>query len=109
MIGAGVVGLTTGIEILKLGFPVLIIAQHLPGDPQEPLYASQAAGAHHLSFAANSDWRQRYFDLRTFDRLWEESENKEEGEKRGLMRLTQTEYYKGDTHLRLLEQLPNVS
>ncbi|GAA5832364.1 hypothetical protein JCM3766R1_002396 [Sporobolomyces carnicolor] len=106
VLGAGCIGLTTAIEVLKSGLPVLLLAHHLPGELAAE-YASTAAGAHHLSFAADSDWRQRYLDLRTFDRLWQESENAEEGEKIGVMRLKQTEYYRGDTHLRLLEQLPN--
>lgn len=68
----------------------MLLAHHLPGELAAE-YASTAAGAHHLSFAADSDWRQRYLDLRTFDRLWQESENAEEGEKIGVMRLKQTE------------------
>ncbi|GAA5971389.1 hypothetical protein JCM11641_008332 [Rhodosporidiobolus odoratus] len=112
VVGAGCIGLTTAIEILKRGYPVLLLGQHLPGDALDPTFASTAAGAHHLSFADNDDWRQRWLDLRTFERLWEESEDgtrdgQQSGEERGLMRLTQTEFYKGDTHLRLFEQLPD--
>ncbi|GAA5820306.1 hypothetical protein JCM3770_004040 [Rhodotorula araucariae] len=107
IVGAGCIGLTTGVELLRRGYPVLLLAQHLPGDALTPGYASTAAGAHHLSFAAASDWRQRYFDIKTFDRLWAESEDKEGGEAKGVMRLTQTELYQGDLHLRLLEELPN--
>ncbi|GAA5894961.1 FAD-dependent oxidoreductase [Sporobolomyces salmoneus] len=106
VLGAGCIGLMTAIEILKSGLPVLLLAQHLPGDSC-PEYASSKAGAHHLSFAADEDWRQRYLDLRTFDKFWAESEDSEEGEKIGVIRLRQTEYYRGDSHLRLLEQLPN--
>ncbi|GAA5905429.1 hypothetical protein JCM6882_003157 [Rhodosporidiobolus microsporus] len=107
VVGAGCIGLTTGIELLRRGYPVLLIAQHLVGDALDPVFASTAAGAHHLSFADNADWRQRWFDLKTFEKLWQESEDKEAGEKIGVMRLTQTELYKGDTHLRLFEQLPD--
>ncbi|GAA6041691.1 hypothetical protein JCM8097_003086 [Rhodosporidiobolus ruineniae] len=107
VVGAGCVGLTTAIELLRLGIPCLVVAQHLPGDALDPTFASTAAGAHHLSFADNADWRQRYFDLRTFERLWEESEDAAEGEAKGLLRLKQTEFYKGDTHLRIFEQLPD--
>jgi glycine/D-amino acid oxidase-like deaminating enzyme len=90
VLGAGCVGLTSAIEILKTGLPVLLLAHHFPED-QDPTFSSTAAGAHHLSFAANNDWRQRYLDLRTFERFWKDSENAEEGEKIGIMRLTQTE------------------
>ncbi|GAA5957366.1 hypothetical protein JCM3765_000437 [Sporobolomyces pararoseus] len=106
VIGAGCIGLTTAIEILKTGLPVLLLAHHFPSD-LDAEYSSTAAGAHHLSFADDTDWRQRYFDLRTFERFWKESEDTEAGERIGVMRLTQTEYYRGDTHLRILEQLPN--
>ncbi|GAA5924343.1 FAD-dependent oxidoreductase [Sporobolomyces koalae] len=107
VLGAGCVGLTTAIKILRRGLSVVILAEHLPGDSHDAAYASAAAGAHHLSFAGNSDWRQRHLDLRTFDELWEQSRDADEGHKIGVLRLRQTEYYKGDTHLRFLEQLPN--
>ncbi|TNY24248.1 FAD dependent oxidoreductase [Rhodotorula diobovata] len=107
IVGAGCIGLATAVELLKRSWPVLLLAHHLPGDPLAAEYASSAAGAHHLSFAASDDWRQRYLDMVTFERLWEESEIRVEGEERGVMRLTQTEYYKGDLHLRLLEELPD--
>ncbi|GAA5892147.1 hypothetical protein JCM8208_001450 [Rhodotorula glutinis] len=107
ILGAGCIGLTTAVELLRRGFPVLVLASHLPTDPLSPDYASTAAGAHHLSFAASDDWRQRYLDIKTFDVLWKESEDRDEGLEKGIMRLTQTELYKGDLHLRLLEELPN--
>ncbi|KAJ8295213.1 D-amino-acid oxidase [Rhodotorula toruloides] len=106
-VGAGCIGLTTGVELLKRGYPVLLLARQLPGDPLSPDFASTAAGAHHLSFASDDDWRQRSFDMRTFERLWVESEDAAKGEERGVMRLTQTELYKGDLHLRFLEGLPD--
>ncbi|KAK4333658.1 DAO domain-containing protein [Rhodotorula toruloides] len=93
--------------LLKRGYPVLLFAHQLPGDPLSPDFASTAAGAHHLSFAGDDDWRQRSFDMRTFERLWAESEDAAKGEERGVMRLTQTELYKGDLHLRFLEGLPD--
>ena len=110
VIGAGCVGLTTALRCLQAGYPVLVVAEHLPGGPLIANYASPTAGAHHLSFADNADWRQRFLDQRTFDVLWSESEDAAEAERRGLMRLTQTEYYTEDeVHLRFLEQLPEVS
>jgi len=44
-----------------------------------------------LGASRNDDWRQRYLDTRTYDKLWEESEDAEAGKAIGLMRLTQTE------------------
>ncbi|GAA5976723.1 hypothetical protein JCM10908_005607 [Rhodotorula pacifica] len=107
VVGAGCIGLTTAVELLERKYSVLVLADHLPGDPLVADYASSAAGAHHLSFADDKDWRQRYFDQRTFDRLWTESEEADIGAAKGLMRLTQTELYKGDTHLRFMEGLPD--
>ncbi|GAA6005366.1 hypothetical protein JCM10207_002954 [Rhodosporidiobolus poonsookiae] len=107
VVGAGCIGLTTGIELLKRGYPVLVLAEKFVGDKLDAAFASTAAGAHHLSFAADTDYRQRSFDLRTFQKLWEQSEDQDAGEKLGVMRLTQTEFYKGDLHLRLFEQLPD--
>lgn len=96
-------------RLLESGYPVLVLADHLPEDALHPLYASTAAGAHHLSFAANDDWRQRFLDQRTFDVLWQESQDPLYAEKIGLLRTTQTEFYGGEEkHLRFLEQLPDV-
>lgn len=109
VLGAGCVGLTTAIRLREKGFPVLLLAHLLPGDPLDPTYASQNAGAHHLSFADASDWRQRSFDGTTFDVFWKESEDAAKGAAIGLLRLVQTEFYSGgEKHIRFLEQLPNV-
>ncbi|POY75815.1 putative D-aspartate oxidase [Rhodotorula taiwanensis] len=107
VVGAGCIGLTTAIELLKRSYSVLLVADRFPQDDLVADYASTAAGAHHLSFADDRDWRQRYFDQRTFDRLWEESRHADEGARIGLMRLTQTELYRGDLHLRFMEGLPD--
>ncbi|KAM0753537.1 DAO-domain-containing protein [Meredithblackwellia eburnea MCA 4105] len=108
VLGAGCVGLTTAIKLREKGFPVLVLAHHLPGDPLDPTYASPIAGAHHLSFADDNDWRQRHFDGTTFDYLWQESEDEQHAKEIGLMRLVQTEFYsEGEKHLRFMEQMPN--
>jgi D-amino-acid oxidase len=110
VVGAGCVGLTTAVRLLEAGYPVLVVAEHLPSHPLNARYASTSAGAHHLSFADNQDWRQRFLDQRTFDVFWKESEDAEIANQRGILRLTQTEYYTGDEkHIRFLEQLPDVS
>jgi len=68
IIGAGIIGLSTAVRVLqsrtvqKQGIPVHVIADHLPADPLDPMYASTIAGAHHLSFADDGDARQRRWD-----------------------------------------------
>ncbi|KAF9458950.1 hypothetical protein BDZ94DRAFT_1172538 [Collybia nuda] len=105
--GFGIIGLTTSIRLLQAGHSVIAVASHLPSDPLSPYYASTAAGAHHLSFAADGDERQRRLDRRTFDVMWEEEE--EEGDGSGLMRVTQREFYgsEGERHVQFFEGLPD--
>jgi len=68
VLGAGIIGLTTAIRLSQSSLytiqyhPIHIIASHLPSDPLDPNYASTLAGAHHLSFADDSDERQRRWD-----------------------------------------------
>ena len=114
VIGCGVIGLTTAIRLIESGehSQVHILAKHLPLDPLDPEYASSAAGAHHLSFAADGDLRQRRLDARTFEVMWNELEHEQltGAEPTGLLKLTQTEYYDGEEkHLDLLAGLPDVS
>lgn len=120
VLGCGIVGLTSALRLqdsAKLGAPIHIIARHLPGDPLTPSYASTAAGAHHLSFADNSDQLQRWLDTRTFEVMWEElaargvgaGEDEGRPDHLGLMKLVQTEYFDGEeTQLELFEGLPDV-
>ncbi|KAG6819785.1 hypothetical protein H0H93_008700 [Arthromyces matolae] len=105
--GFGIIGLTVSIRLLEAGFSVKAVASHLPGDPLSPYYASSAAGAHHLSFAADDDIRQQNLDKRTFDIMWKEE--KEEGASSGLMRVTQREYYGANAgkHVAFFESLPD--
>ncbi len=63
----GVIGLTTGIEALKKGYKVTIVAAHLPGYYGIE-YTSAWAGAHHVS-SAGDDRRQR----RGCSEIWESS------------------------------------
>ncbi len=68
VLGAGVIGLTTAIRLLKskqAKHPIHIVADHWPEDGLDPRYASLAAGAHHLSFAADDDLRQRKWDRKS--------------------------------------------
>jgi len=68
ILGAGIIGLTTAIRLLDSSIcqrndrPIHILADHLPSDPLDANYASTLAGAHHLSFAADDDERQRRWD-----------------------------------------------
>ncbi|KAF5374960.1 hypothetical protein D9758_000239 [Tetrapyrgos nigripes] len=105
--GFGVIGLTSAIRLLQGGYKVIVVAEHLPGDPLTAIYASTAAGAHHLSFAADDDARQQALDRRTFDLMWEEERT--EGEASALMKLRQVEYYatEGETHLKFYESMPD--
>ncbi|KAF5375665.1 hypothetical protein D9615_009355 [Tricholomella constricta] len=104
--GFGIVGLTTSIRLLEAGLKVTVVASHLPGDALSARYASSAAGAHHLSFAADHDTRQQALDRRTFDVMWEEEI---EGNSSGLMRLTQREFYgnEDEKHVAFFESLPD--
>lgn len=113
VLGCGIIGLTTGIRIVETGkHPrVYILADHLPLDQLDPHYASSAAGAHHLSFAADKDLRQRYLDARTFEVFWNELEEEmlTGSEPAGLMKIKQTEFYDGnERHLEFLSGLPDV-
>ncbi|WVQ92945.1 hypothetical protein IAU59_000006 [Kwoniella sp. CBS 9459] len=114
VIGAGVIGLTTAVRLAESHVytqskhPIHILADHLPSDPLDPYYASTIAGAHHLSFADDKDSRQRRWDSRTFQVMYDEW--KKEGEKTGLMVLKQTEFYVGtDKHLQIYEEHPDFT
>jgi len=66
VLGAGIIGLTTATRLLEAGHDnVHILASHLPSDPLDARYASTIAGAHHLSFADDSDERQTKWDWRS--------------------------------------------
>ncbi|THV04901.1 nucleotide-binding domain-containing protein [Dendrothele bispora CBS 962.96] len=105
--GFGIIGLTTAIRLLQAGYRVVSVAEHLPGDPLTAIYASTAAGAHHLSFASDDDLRQQALDRRTFEVMWEEE--RAEGETSALMKLRQVEYYvtAGETHIKFYESMPD--
>ncbi|KAG5651644.1 hypothetical protein H0H81_007954 [Sphagnurus paluster] len=107
--GFGIIGITTSIRLLEAGLSVTAVASHLPGDPLSAYYASSAAGAHHLSFAADDDQRQQNLDRLTFDVMWAEEEA--QGESSGLMRITQREFYgsEGEKHISFFESLPDFT
>ncbi|KAL1408762.1 hypothetical protein Q8F55_005575 [Vanrija albida] len=108
VLGAGVIGLTTAVRLLEArpDAEVHIVADHLPSDALDAHYASTIAGAHHLSFADDKDLRQRRWDMRTFEVLYDEW--RRVGESTGLMALTQTEMWEGaSSHLEVYEQHPD--
>ncbi|KAG2228243.1 hypothetical protein INT45_011035 [Circinella minor] len=62
MIGAGVTGLTTAVDLLKNGYKdVTVIGQYIPGDMTAG-YTSPWAGASILSFASSKDVRLQEID-----------------------------------------------
>ncbi|KAF8498836.1 D-amino-acid oxidase [Hysterangium stoloniferum] len=95
LIGSGIVGLTTALEIQAKGHVVTIYAESLPGDDKSTRYTSPWAGAHHL-MSPGDDQRKREFERETFYRLWADSEGGSE-ESAFLMRNEQREYYEDDS------------
>lgn len=108
VLGFGIIGLTSAIRLLQAGYHVVAVGAHQPGDPLTAIYSSTAAGAHHLSFAADDDLRQQALDKRTFDVMWEEEA--EEGDASALMKLRQVEFYgsEGVKHIKFYESMPDV-
>ncbi|KAL7423619.1 hypothetical protein Q5752_001200 [Cryptotrichosporon argae] len=114
VLGAGIIGLTAAVRILESDLcktgqhPVHIIADHLPDDPLDAYYASTIAGAHHLSFADDNNERERRWDRKTFQIMYDEW--RKLGEASGLMVLKQTELYVGTkTHLKIFEEHPDFT
>jgi len=95
LIGSGIVGLTTALEIQAKGHAVTIYAESLPGDDKSTRYTSPWAGAHHL-MVRGDDPKKREFEIETFYRLWADSERESENAL-FLMRSEQREYYEDDS------------
>ncbi|KAH7098323.1 D-amino-acid oxidase [Auriculariales sp. MPI-PUGE-AT-0066] len=92
VLGAGVVGLSTGLKAQEAGHTVIIVAGDLPGDPKSTHYTSPWAGAHHVSHAMPNDSLQTECDVATFHEFWKMSAP--ESDAQGcFMRLQQTEFY----------------
>ncbi|KAF7761404.1 hypothetical protein Agabi119p4_9396 [Agaricus bisporus var. burnettii] len=103
VLGAGVVGLTTALEIQQRGngkYRVTLVADAYPGDPDTGVrYTSQWAGAHHVY---NTRDRKKYpnddlyyFEKDTFRTLWELSEPGSETDE-CFFRISETEYFHGE-------------
>ncbi|TFK41511.1 D-aspartate oxidase [Crucibulum laeve] len=92
VLGAGVIGLTTALQIQeKGGYHVTIIAEVLPSDPKTIKYTSHWAGAHHVSLA-NEGTLQHRLDSETFTEMWKLSAPGAVGEG-CFLRLHQREFY----------------
>lgn len=100
VLGAGVVGLTTALELQQRGkgkYRVTVVADAFPGDPGTGVkYTSQWAGAHHVY---NTRDRNKYpndelyhFEKDTLKTLWQLSESNTETEE-CFLRIPQTEYF----------------
>ncbi|KAG8795293.1 hypothetical protein FRC12_016307 [Ceratobasidium sp. 428] len=106
VIGAGVIGLTTAIRVLELGYKVTILAEHLPGDKKSIEYASPWATAHHVSLAGE-DVRQQEMDRETFQIMWNMSEDDNPAAK-CFKRIQQFEHFIGTRDLyKGIEFMPN--
>lgn len=129
ILGAGVVGLTTAIEVQK-AYPdakVTIIAEIFPGDPKSIRYTSIWAGAHHVSLAGDDPRQNSKFlngrstcsaalsflkreemDRATFQTMWEMSAPGSPSEG-CFLRLNQTEYWSAENiGASCLNTMPNV-
>ncbi|WFC99292.1 D-amino-acid oxidase [Malassezia yamatoensis] len=70
IVGAGVLGLTSALELRKRGYNVTIIAKDLPHDRHSQAFASPWAGANWLSYAGK-DEAQRRRDAITYKKFKE--------------------------------------
>ncbi|KAJ3520004.1 hypothetical protein NMY22_g12939 [Coprinellus aureogranulatus] len=90
VLGAGVIGLTTALKIQETErYNVTIVAEILPTDPKNIKYASQWAGAHHVSFTKR-DHFQHALDRETFEEMWKLSQNEA---KACFLQLPQSEFF----------------
>lgn len=103
VLGAGVVGLSTALQLQERGFKVTIVAECLPEDEKSIRYTSHWAGAHHVSLAADS--RQSNMDQATFEKMWAMSADP--ATERLFLRLDQEEYYIEERLCESLKFYPN--
>jgi len=105
VLGAGVVGLTTAVQIQEQGgYQVSIIADVFPTDEKSIKYTSIWAGAHHV-LNVTEDVRQQRMDMETFKWMWDLSEPGTETAQY-FMRLIQTEYYTEEGLMPPFERMP---
>lgn len=69
IIGAGVTGLSIGLELVKRGYKIAFVAKDLPEDDQSPGFASPWAGCNWCSFADNNK-REQEWDRKTYEALF---------------------------------------
>ncbi|KIJ29642.1 hypothetical protein M422DRAFT_235200 [Sphaerobolus stellatus SS14] len=106
LIGSGIIGLTTALEIQAKGHQVTIFADSLPADTKSTKFTSPWAGADHV-MEMGDDAKKREYEQETFDRLWKESEG-DSDDARCIMRVIQKRYYEEDvTGKTQLEHMPD--
>ncbi|KAG8808716.1 hypothetical protein FRC17_003816 [Serendipita sp. 399] len=95
VLGAGVVGLSTALQLIERGFKVTIIAECLPEDAKSIKYTSHWAGAHHVTIAGDRRqlgiWSFKEMDQVTFETMWRMSTESET--EHLFLRLPQLELY----------------
>ncbi|KAI9248043.1 hypothetical protein BDA99DRAFT_542762 [Phascolomyces articulosus] len=90
VIGAGVIGLSTAVNLQLKEYRVTILANHFPGDPSNIEYTSPFAGAIWQSLTTG-DKRQQQFDRDTFKLFWKLANGK--ANETGIMVIPAYNYY----------------
>lgn len=78
VIGAGVTGLQTSISLRRVGYNVVLLAKHFPGD-RSIEYTSPWAGAHWRSHAGKADLEHQQWDTETYKHMLDIIEREESG------------------------------
>ncbi|KAI5966242.1 DAO1 [Candida pseudojiufengensis] len=106
VLGAGVVGLTTAIELKKWNpnLNITIVAQHFPGDFDNQFYTSPYAGANWQSFASNEDINLQNLDKPSYKKFIQLAKN--DPERSGIWIKDNITYY---TNYKISETKGNMS
>ncbi|KAK4516638.1 uncharacterized protein ATC70_011614 [Mucor velutinosus] len=90
VIGAGVIGLSTALQLKQKGYKkVMIVAKHIPGDMCIE-YTSPFAGAHWRTMAPNNNTLLKKFDTVTYNRFMELAKS---SDNTGIMAVPSYDYY----------------
>ncbi len=113
VVGAGVIGLTTAIRLLRSKshseqHTVTLLSSHFPTDSKDISYCSAWAGAHHVSTYGVSK-EQQEMEMETFEEMWEMSGEEGGDAKDRFMRIHQVDYYveEKDVKEMNLDKMPN--
>ncbi|KAI5955783.1 DAO1 [Candida jiufengensis] len=106
VLGAGVVGLTTAIELKKWNsnLNITIVAQHFPGDFDNQYYTSPYAGANWQSFASNKDTYLQNLDKPSYKKFLQLAKN--DSERSGIWTQDNISYF---TNYEISESKGNMS